>query len=88
MFVHILSTQQGPPTERTAELFQRFKDVPGLEQAFSLQSEDDPNEGYVVAIWESRESADRYLEEHPLRRSVDEAMPGVTRKLFRVLDAK
>ena len=61
---------------------------PGLLHAYSLQGEDDPNDSGVVAIWESREAAERYLQSSPLKRDVDQAMPEVTRTFYSVLDSK
>jgi heme-degrading monooxygenase HmoA len=74
--------------EQAKDFFQRFKEVPGLLHAFDLQGVDDPADGVVVALWESREAAERYLGGAPLRRDVDEAYPTVTRTMYEVLDDK
>jgi heme-degrading monooxygenase HmoA len=87
MFAYILRAQ-GPTTEREAELFRRFKETPGLIHAYSLQAEDNSNESLAIAIWESREAAEQYLNASALRREVDQAMPTVTRTLYTVLDSK
>lgn len=87
MFAYILRADQ-PPSDQTNEFFRRFKDTPGLLHAYSLQSEDDPNDSIAVAIWESREAAERYLQSSPLKRDVDQALPTVTRTFYAVLDSK
>ncbi|MCL4535214.1 MAG: antibiotic biosynthesis monooxygenase [Bacteroidetes bacterium] len=87
MFAYILRVHQ-PPTEQTAEFFRRFKEIPGLLHAYSLQGVEDPNDSVSVAIWESREAAERYLQSSPLRRDVDRSVAGVTRTLYNVLDSK
>ena len=87
MFVYILRAQQ-PPGEQLNEFFRRFKETPGLVHAYNLQEEENPNEGAVVAIWESREAAQRYIEGSPLKREVDQATPGVTRTFYKLLDSK
>ena len=87
MFAYILRVH-APRSDETDEFFRRFKDTPGLLHAYSLQGEDDPNDGGVVAIWESREAAERYLQSSPLKRDVDQAMPTVTRTFYSVLDSK
>jgi heme-degrading monooxygenase HmoA len=87
MFAYILRARQ-EPSERTDEFFRRFKEQPGLLHAYSLQGEDDPTDGAVVAIWESRAAAESYLQSAPLRRDVDQAVSGVTRTLYTVRDSK
>ena len=87
MFAYILHTHE-PPSEQINEFFRRFKEAPGLLHAYNLQGEEDPNDGVAVAIWESREAAEEYLKSSPLRREVDQAVPSVTRTLYRVLDSK
>ena len=87
MFAYILRVHQAPSDE-TNEFFRRFKDTPGLLHAYSLQSEDDPNGSVAVAIWESREAAERYLQSSPLKRDVDLALPTVTRTFYSVVDSK
>jgi len=87
LFAYILRVHQAPSDE-TNEFFRRFKDTPGLLHAYSLQGEDDPNDSGVVAIWESREAAERYLQSSPLKRDVDEALPTVTRTFYSVLDSR
>ena len=87
MFAYILRAQQ-PPSEQTDEFFRRFKETPGLLHAYSLQAEDDPSDSVAIAIWESREAAERYLESSPLRREVDQTMPTVTRAFYTVRDSK
>ncbi len=78
MFAYSLRADE-LPSDQTNEFFRRFKDTPGLLHAYSLQGEDDPNDSIAVAIWESREAAERYLQSSPLKRDVDQAMPSVTR---------
>ncbi len=87
MFAYILHVHMAP-NETTDEFFRRFKEVPGLLQAYSLQGEEDPEDSATVAIWESKEAAERYLSSHPLRREVDRTTPQVTRTMYRVRDAK
>jgi heme-degrading monooxygenase HmoA len=87
MFAYILRVHAAPD-EQAKGFFQRFKEVPGLLHAFDLQGVDDPEDGVVVALWESREAAERYLGGAPLRREVDEAYPTVTRTMYEVLDDK
>jgi heme-degrading monooxygenase HmoA len=87
LFAYILSADQ-PRSDETDEFFRRFKETPGLLYAFDLQGEDDPNDIAVVAIWESREAAERYLQGSALKQQVDEAVPSVTRKFYTVRDAK
>lgn len=87
MFAYILRAQQAR-NDQTEDFFRRFKEVPGLLHAYALQGEENPNEGLVVAIWESREAALRYIESSSLRREVDRAVPSVTRTMYNVLDSK
>ena len=87
MFAYILRARQ-EPNEQTDEFFRRFKEQSGLVHAYSLQGADDPAEGVVVAVWESREAAERYLQSAPLRGEVDQAVPNVTRTLYTVRDSK
>lgn len=87
MFAYILRVHQAP-NEQTNEFFRRFKQTPGLLDAYSLQGEQDLDESLTVAIWESREAAERYLNESRLRREVDKATPSVTRTFYKVLDSK
>ena len=87
MFAYILRASQ-PRSDATDEFFRRFKETPGLLHAYSLQSEDDPNDSVAIAIWESREAAERYLQSSPLKRDVDQAMPTVTRTFYAVVDSK
>jgi heme-degrading monooxygenase HmoA len=87
MFAYILSVHAAPD-EQAQEFFRRFKETPGLIQAFNLQGVQDLKDAVVVAIWECREAAERYLEGAPLRRDVDDAYPAVTRTMYEVLDSK
>ncbi len=87
MFAYILRVRSAA-TEQADEFFRRFKETPGLLHAYSLQGADDPEEGVAVAIWESREAAERYLSGAQLRRDVDAAMPAVTRTMYEVRDSK
>lgn len=87
MFAYILRARQAP-TDETDELFRRFAQTPGLLHAYDLQGEEDPEEAVVVTIWESREAAERYLKDSPLRREVDQAVPSVTRTMYRVMHTK
>lgn len=86
MFAYILRVHT-QPSEETDEFFRRFKDTPGLIHAFNLQGADDPEDGVAVAVWESREAAERYLESQ-LRNEVDVALEGVTRTMYEVRDSK
>ena len=87
MFAYVLRVRAAP-SETTDEFFRRFKETPGLLHAYSLQGADDPEEGLAVAIWESREAAERYLTGSQLRRQVDQALPSVTRTMYEVRDSK
>ncbi|MDP2950501.1 MAG: antibiotic biosynthesis monooxygenase [Chloroflexota bacterium] len=87
MFAYILRAEE-TPNDQNEEFFRRFKETPGLLHAYSMQGEENPNEGIVVAIWESRQAAQRYLDGSPLRREVDQTMPAVTRTFYSVLDSK
>ena len=87
MTAHILRAQQAP-NEEFAEFFRRFKETPGLLHAYDLQGEENPSETVVVAVWESKEAADRYLKSSPLRREVDQAVPSTRRTFYNVLDSK
>jgi heme-degrading monooxygenase HmoA len=87
MFAYILKVHAAPD-EQAKEFFRRFKETPGLLHAFDLQGVDDPEDGVVVALWESREAAERYLGGASLRREVDQAYPTVTRTMYEVLDGK
>jgi heme-degrading monooxygenase HmoA len=87
MTAHILRAQQ-VPNEEFAEFFRRFKETPGLLHAYDLQGEENPNDTVVVAVWENREAADRYLKSSQLRREVDQAVPSTRRTFYNVLDSK
>ena len=87
MFAYILRVHAAPD-EEAKEFFRRFKETPGLLHAFELQAVEDLEDGVAVAIWESREAAERYLAGAPLRREVDLAYPTVTRTMYEVLDSK
>ncbi len=87
MFAYVLRVHV-PPSQESNDFFRRFKETPGLLHAYSLQSEEDPNDSVAVAIWENREAAERYLSASPLRLQVDQTMPGVTRTFYAVLDSK
>ncbi len=86
MFAYILRVHT-QPTEETDEFFSRFKETDGLIHAFNLQGVDDPEDGVAVAVWESREAAEAYLESQ-LRREVDVTFEGVTRTMYEVRDSK
>jgi heme-degrading monooxygenase HmoA len=87
VFAYILRVRQAPSVQ-TDEFFRRFKNSPGLLHAYALQGVEDPNDRVMVALWESREAAERYLATSPLRRQVDQAVPGVTRTMYNVQDSK
>ena len=87
MFAYILRAKAAPE-DVTSDLFARFKDTPGLLYAYDLQGEEDPTDGVVVAVWESREAAMRYLDTSVLRREADATVPDITRTFYRVLDSK
>ena len=86
MFAYILRVHT-VPSAATDDLFRRFKETPGLLHAYSLQGVDDPAEGEVVAIWDSRDSAEAYLRSQ-FRQQVDQSIPGVTRTMYEVRDSK
>jgi heme-degrading monooxygenase HmoA len=88
MFAYILSAPALPQTPQTDDFFRRFCETPGLLHAFELSRVDDPDESLMVAVWESREAAERYLNGAPLRQEVDEAIPSVTRTMYNVLGHK
>ena len=84
MFAYILRAPDVPQNEQTEEFFRRFLEEPGLLHAFDLYGVDNPSENLVVAIWESREAAERYLDQAALRREIDESIPKVTRTKYEV----
>jgi hypothetical protein len=88
MFAYVLRAPGTPPSDQTDDFFRRFSQTPGLVHAFDLQGREDPGEGLVVAIWESREAAEHYLNQAPLRREVDSKVPQVTRTLYDVRASK
>lgn len=87
MFAYILRAQQ-TPNQQTDDFFRRFKEAPELMHAYSLQGKDHADNSAVVAIWKSREAAERYLHSAPLRQEVDQAAPAVTRMMHGVRDSK
>lgn len=88
MFAYILKAPSVQNTEQTDEFFRRFTQTPGLLHAFDLQGVDDPNDQLVVAVWESKAAAERYLNSDPLRKEADQAIAGITRTMYNVLNAK
>ena len=88
MFAYILYAPNTPQTPQTEEFFRRFTETPGLLYAFDLLAEEGKDEGAVVAVWESKEAAERYLNGAPLRQEVDQALPQVRRVMYRVVDSK
>lgn len=84
MFAYLLRAPAPPDEAQGDEFFHRFLETPGLLHAFELVGVEDSNENVVVAVWEDREAAERYLNSNPLRQEVDEAMPGVTRTMYEV----
>ena len=87
MFAYILRAKAAA-NQDTDDFFKRFTETPGLLYAFDLQGVDDPEDGTVVAIWEDREAAERYLNQAPLRKEVDQALPSVTRTMYEVHASK
>ncbi len=87
MFAYILRVQSRA-TPQTDAFFKQFKETPGLLHAYSIQAADDSEDSGVVAIWESREAAERYLSESQLRQNVDRSVTGVTRTMYEVRDSK
>jgi hypothetical protein len=88
MFAYILRAENVPVTPQTEDFFRRFIQTPGLLHAFELAGEANPDDTLLVAIWESRQAAESYLNEAPLRKEVDAAIPGVTRVMYEVRDSK
>jgi hypothetical protein len=88
MFAYILKPPPMPRSAETDGFFRRFKTVPGLLHAYNLGEIGKDDQGLVVAIWESREAAERYLNGDPLKKQVDESVPGVTRTMYEVVDSK
>jgi len=84
MFAYILKAPGTIANDQTDEFFRRFTQTPGLLHAFDLQGIDEPDDSVVVAIWESREAAQAYLDSAPLRKEVDDALPAVTRVMYEV----
>jgi len=84
MFAYLLRAPVAPDEAHGEEFFRRFLESPGLLHAFELVGVEDPNDNVVVAVWEDRAAAERYLDGNPLRREVDEAVPGVTRTMYEV----
>jgi heme-degrading monooxygenase HmoA len=87
MFAYVLRTTQAHG-ERAKDIFRRFKESPGLLHAYLLQGEADANDAIMVAIWESREAAERHLAASPLPREWDQTAPDTTRPFYTVLDSK
>jgi heme-degrading monooxygenase HmoA len=87
MFSYILKIH-APADAQTDEFFERFKKTPGLLHAYDLQGVDDPDDGVVVTIWDSRKSAEAYLQESSLRKEVDVAFPEVARTMYEVRNSK
>ena len=87
MFSYILRLH-APADTQSDEFFKRFKQTPGLLHAYNLQGVEDPEDGVVVTIWESRNAADAYLQGAELRRDVDKAYPAITRTMYDVRDSK
>ncbi len=88
MFAYILKAPNQPSTVQTDDFFRRFLETPGLLHAFDLSGVDNPQESLVVAIWESKQAAERYLASAPLKKEVDEAVPEVTRTMYEVRGGK
>jgi hypothetical protein len=88
MFAYILKAPNTPTTEQTDEFFRRFCETPGLLYAFDITPVEDPNESLVVAVWQDRAAAERYLSAAPLRKEVDQAIPAVTRTMYEVNASK
>jgi heme-degrading monooxygenase HmoA len=88
MFAYVLRARQIPDDGQSDEFFRRFTQTPGLLHAFDLRGVEDPDENLVVAVWESREAAERYLGGDPLRQEVDRAIPGITRTMYEVTGSK
>jgi heme-degrading monooxygenase HmoA len=84
MFAYILHAQNNVPNEQTDDFFRRFTQTPGLLHAFELIPANGEGDSAVVAIWESREAAERYLNSAPLRKQVDESIPQVKRVMYEV----
>lgn len=87
MYSYILRLH-APADTQSDEFFKRFKQTPGLLHAYNLQGVEDPEDGVVVTIWESRDAADAYLQRSDLRKDVDKAYPEVTRTMYDVRDSK
>ena len=88
MFAYLLHAPNTPRTEETDEFFRRFTEEEGLMYAFDLQEVNDPDQGIVVAVWDTKEAAERYLTGAALRRAVDAAMPQITRVMYEVISHK
>jgi heme-degrading monooxygenase HmoA len=87
MFAYILQVR-ATANDETDEFFRRFTEEPGLIHAFDMYRLDDPEENVVVAVWETREAAERYLTESALRKEVDQTLPEVTRTKYEVRASK
>ena len=87
MFSYILKVH-APSDAQTDEFFRRFMSTPGLLHAYDLQGVDDPDDAVVVAIWDSRQAAEAYLRESPLRQEVDSTFPAATRTMYEVRASK
>jgi len=88
VFAYILKAPTLPEDQEGDKFFRRFIETPGLLHAFALEHADGEAEQLVVAVWEGREAAERYLNEAPLRTEVDQAIPGITRTMYEVRDHK
>lgn len=87
MYSYILRLH-APADTQSDEFFRKFKQTPGLLHAYNLQGVEDPEDGVVVTIWESRDAADAYLQGSDLRKDVDKAYPEITRTMYDVRDSK
>jgi len=88
MFAYILKPPPMPRSRQTDEFFSRFKQTPGLLHAYNLEEVGKLDQSLVVAVWESKEAAERYLSSDPLKKQVDETITGVTRTMYEVIDSK
>lgn len=87
MFSYILRLH-APADTQSDEFFRRFKQTPGLLHAYNLQGVEDPEDGVVVTVWESRDAAEAYLQGSELRKDVDRAYPAISRTMYDVRDSK
>ncbi len=89
MFACIVATHTRAPENEAPimEYYNKFLETPGLLHAYVSRGMDDPMAVRSVAVWESREACERYLESQ-LRGQIDYALPPINRVTYEVTAGK